>query len=1076
MPFLVCHTAVHLFAWRALNSGNRDDFVLCLIGIPLLLVLQLLTFLGTRWSVQWKCAVSFSRTSEDDGEWALVEPEKNGGRPGLVKLERDEVKGLYFSFQKRTYVREKGEWVALSSPHAGMTVREYAKALSGGSGLSDAELVRARAKWGENEFKIPDPTFFELFEEHYLAPFFVFQVACCVLWSLDEYWLYSAFTLIMLLVFEATLCAQRFRSLDHLRSVKRPPRLVYALRDGHWRPCLSNDLVPGDVASFSCLRPNNSRLRQQHQPIFFAPCDAVVIRGSCVVNEAMLTGESVPQRKDALAAVSSSSEGDEDDAAPNTLDFDGSHRRHVVFGGTEILDASSQNSAGAAAGGPPDGGVVVHVVRTGFETSQGQLMRTILYATERVVGSTDSAAFIAVLLTFAVAAALYVLREGLKDDPPRNRFKLCLHCVLIITSVVPPELPMELSLAVTNSLAALTRAAVFCTEPFRIAFAGAVNVCCFDKTGTLTRDELTLCGVVVDGTFVEDICKVQREDTMRVLGCCHSLVALDDRSVIVGDSLERAQFQGLRNNWRLVATDQLRHLKKTFRIVKRFAFASELRRMSCVVVEEQSKAAWVVCKGAPEVLKPLLASVPADYDATWRARANRGERVLALASRQQANKEWRRLHRSDAENSLDFCGFVSFSSPLKPGTSLVIQQLLDSKHRCVMITGDGALTAAHVARQVGIFTKYGPDAAPPDILVSGARWQSLSSEDDGDGPDDPFSRDEIAARASTRDLVVRGDGLTSLIDARDVKAACLHALVFARVAPKQKEQIVDALNSAGSMTLMCGDGTNDVGALKRAHVGISIMNSPVLESRLERAFQENMPAHMVADVEMNVLDLDPTLVNLGDASIASPFSSKRATIDCVLAIVRQGRCTLVTMLQVFKILALMCLVSAYMLSSLNLHGVKQGDTQLTVVGLATAFFFFLLSRAQPLEKLASKRPPQRVFELRQVFSIVTQFSVHLGALVVTMRLCRPFAPKLHRSHVPDGAFSPSVVNTAVFLLSTVVQINIFATNYQGHPFMQSLAEHKPLAYVSLSSPFSHFSAAGAYWSRPTGYSLSWFPG
>ena len=130
---------------------------------------------------------------------------------------------------------------------------------------------------------------------------------------------------------------------------------------------------------------------------------------------------------------------------------------------------------------------------------------------------------------------------GVREN--RSRYKLLLDCILIVTSVIPPELPMELALAVNQSLIALSKLAVFCTEPFRIPLAGKVDICCFDKTGTLTTDEMIVEGVVSAAGDMIEVSAVGEECT-NLLAACHSLAPLED-GTLVGDPMERATLDAL---------------------------------------------------------------------------------------------------------------------------------------------------------------------------------------------------------------------------------------------------------------------------------------------------------------------------------------------------------------------------------------------------------------------------------------------------------------------------------------------------------------------------------------------------
>lgn len=165
-------------------------------------------------------------------------------------------------------------------------------------------------------------------------------------------------------------------------------------------------------------------------------------------------------------------------------------------------------------------------------------MRLILFSTERVTAnSRETLAFILFLVVFALVASGYVLVKGLEDES-RSKYKLLLNCIMIITSVIPPELPMELSLAVNNSLIALSKLNIFCTEPFRIPFAGKVDVCCFDKTGTLTSEKITFLGVSSSLSKPLSSPTDISDEAAFVLAGCHSLINADTK--LMGDPMEIA--------------------------------------------------------------------------------------------------------------------------------------------------------------------------------------------------------------------------------------------------------------------------------------------------------------------------------------------------------------------------------------------------------------------------------------------------------------------------------------------------------------------------------------------------------
>ncbi|KAK2808688.1 hypothetical protein FQN50_004553 [Emmonsiellopsis sp. PD_5] len=1137
--------------------------------------LQALTWLATKWNVNVDALFTTSSArSVYTAQLIKVLPIVNAGSAEICPLIREKAGGkdtISFLFQKRRflYYPDRKTFAPLSYA-IDAEPKPLLKTFQESRGLkTEEDITETQHHYGDNTFDIPVPTFTELFKEHAVAPFFVFQVFCVGLWLLDEYWYYSLFTLFMLVAFESTVVWQRQRTLNEFRGMSIKPYDVWVYRKKKWTEITSDKLLPGDLLSVNRTKEDSG-----------VACDILMVEGSVIVNEAMLSGESTPLLKDSIQLRP----GDDQ------IDTEGLDKNAFLYGGTKVLQVTHPNSAEAAPTGIPaplDNGGLGIVVKTGFETSQGSLVRTMIYSTERVsANNVEALLFILFLLMFAIAASWYVWQEGVAKD--RKRSKLLLDCVLIITSVVPPELPMELSLAVNTSLAALSKFAIFCTEPFRIPFAGRVDIACFDKTGTLTGEDLLVDGIAglnlgqanatvdkhgahTDITPVENVAN----ETTLVLATAHALVKLDEGE-IVGDPMEKATLNSL--GWVLGRNDILTSKASaptrqpgraldSVQIKRRFQFSSALKRQSAIATvvstdrqtSKKLKGTFVGVKGAPETIRTMLVSTPPHYEETFKYFTRNGARVLALGYKYLSTESElgqgriNNLKREDVESDLHFAGFLVLQCPLKDDAVKALRMLNESSHRVVMITGDNPLTAVHVARQVEIVDRDVLILDAPEHDNSGTKlvWRTI---------DDTFSVDVDPSQPldpkilQTKDLCITGYALAKFKNQKALPDLLRHTWVYARVSPKQKEEILLGMKDAGYTTLMCGDGTNDVGALKQAHVGVALLNGsqddlnkiaehfrntkmkeiyekqvqlmqrfnqptppvplniahlyppgptnphyekamireaerkgvaaaaaaqangiPTITSPGAQALQQsnNRPTQQqqasiaaagLADkltatmMEQELDDSEPPTIKLGDASVAAPFTSKLANVIAIPNIIRQGRCTLVATIQMYKILALNCLISAYSLSVIYLDGIRFGDGQATISGMLMSVCFLSISRAKSVEGLSKERPQPNIFNIYIMGSVLGQFAIHVATLIYLSNYVTSIEPKKEVIDL-EGEFEPSLLNSAIYLLQLIQQISTFSINYQGRPFRESIRENRGMYWGLILTSGVAFSCA-----------------
>lgn len=1121
-PFLLLHSIIignvlyhHLFSKDKWND-------LLLVPLVISVGLQFIAWISCFWSLKWMVLSSYTTVSSlKDASFIMIIPTPNNGKEGIMVI----IDNNHFFYQqmKFTFDEEKKIFNELSFPISNSISSYYLK--PGNDGHD--ERSKRVSYYGKNVFNIPKESFIDLLKEHLVAPFFVFQLFCVILWCLDEYWYYSLFTLFMLVMFECTLVIQRLKNISEFQTMNLPISSLTIWREGRWVKggILSEDLVPGDIILLGkeiLLDSEDSEVdskelvsytKSSNAPKdsigeFTVPCDLLMLSGSnLIVNEAMISGESTPLMKEPLTAIVEDS--------MQVLRPETDNRGSILLGGTKIMQfgVDADETLKTSSDIPSmKGHCIAYCLRTGFNTTQGKLVRTMVFTTDRMTAnSIEAFVFIGFLLIFAIAASSYVLWKCWGEEG-RNKGKLLLQCTMILTAVIPSELPMELSMAVNNSLISLSKHAIFAMEPFRIPLAGKLDICCFDKTGTLTGENLVVQGVFnsIDlkdsgvaatpngsGELKKTKDGISKFSEL-VIATCHSLFIVDAKGGkrrVVGDPMEKVSLSFV--DWKIEDDSTLMGPGGDIvKIIHRNQFNSTLKRMSCVIelfdAKNNSKNIYSVCKGAPEVIEPFLISPPSWYRSEMDRLAHQGSRVLTLAHKSLSTMGTGK-NRSECESGLTFDGFLVFHCPLKPDSKDVIMHLRESKHHLVMITGDNPLTAIHTAFEVGMVSK-------PVIL-----WKEVDGKIEQEFFDsrelnlENFHR-KLPSDIRIKDLLLNKEYLSSLREKyefaitgsaldfffRENPSILRLFTVIARASPQQKESLLCLYKEGGLYTLMCGDGTNDVGALKQSHIGVALLDGKPgdIEKIQAQQMKINLQRRQIA-IENNKLKWQNALlgpdvkdkgelerqrimkekisslteklsstidddevprIKLGDASVAAPFTSKLSTIQSVVEIIRQGRCTLVTTMQMYKILALNSLITAYSLSVIHLEGIRSGDFQSTISGMLLASCFMFLSKSKPLDKLSDRRPQHNIFNFYVVTSIIGQFALHVWTLVWVMSSCNRwiFPLKMAMLEKEKLKFTPSLINTAIFLLSLLMQVSTFVVNYQGRPFREGMWENIPL--------------------------------
>jgi H+-transporting ATPase len=540
-------------------------------------------------------------------------------------------------------------------------------------GLTSAEAGRRLVEFGPNAVAEELPPRWRVFLAKFWSPIpWLLEAALLLQLGLGEY--VEAAVVGALLLFNATLgFVQEGRAGAALAALKKrlaPNALVR--RDGEWGRLPASELVPGDA-----IRLPLGAL---------VPADARIVSGSVMVDQSMLTGESIP--------VDTNS---------------GSH----VFAGSLVRRGQAIAEV-TATGSKTYFGRAAELVRTARSASTEQA--AIFAATRNLAVVNGTVAF--AIVVFAYAMAL----------PTDDLIRLGLTAIL---ATIPAALPATFTLSAAFGAQILARRGVLLTRLSAAHEAAAMDVLCADKTGTLTRNALEVVEVSAMPGF-------DRERVLTLAKLASSDADQDPIDAAVRAAASESAARGaVERLVRFVPFDPATQMSEAFAVDRD---GNELR----------------ITKGAFHAVAEL-AEVPANARQATDDLAGRGHRVIAVAA--------------GAPASLRLAGLIAISDPPRADSAELVGALREMGVRTVMVTGDSPVTAAAIARKVGI-----------------------SGE------------------------VCSPEGLSDDLHAEEFG-------VFARAIPEEKFRLVQALQHAHHVVGMCGDGTNDAPALRQAQIGIAVSSA-----------------------------------------------------------------------------------------------------------------------------------------------------------------------------------------------------------------------------------------------------------